>query len=63
MDPPYGKGYIEESLELVGEIAGDNALAIAEHHIKDESPKVAGIWQKDRERRYGDTLISVYSRL
>jgi 16S rRNA (guanine(966)-N(2))-methyltransferase RsmD len=63
MDPPYGKGYIKKSLELVGEIAAYNALAVAEHHIKDESPKVAGIWQKDRERRYGDTLISVYSRL
>ena len=63
MDPPYGKGYIKEALEMVGEIAGEGALAVAEHHIKDESPEVAGIWQKDRERRYGDTLISIYSRL
>jgi len=62
MDPPYGKGYLRESLELVGAIAGDDALVIAEHHVKDESPQVAGIWQKDRERRYGDTLISVYSK-
>jgi 16S rRNA (guanine966-N2)-methyltransferase len=63
MDPPYGKGCIEKSLELVGEIARGNSLAIAEHHIRDESPKAAGIWQKDRERRYGDTLISLYSNI
>jgi 16S rRNA (guanine(966)-N(2))-methyltransferase RsmD len=62
MDPPYGKGYLEEALELAESIAGGETLVIAEHHIKDESPQVSGIWQKDRERRYGDTLISVYSR-
>ena len=63
MDPPYGKGYIEKTLDILGEVARDDALVIAEHHVKDEAPQVSGIWQLDRERRYGDTLISVYSRL
>ena len=63
MDPPYGKGLIEKSLQIIGGVAQDDALVIAEQHIKDEPPKVSGIWQKDRERRYGDTLISVYSKL
>ncbi|MFZ0943450.1 MAG: 16S rRNA (guanine(966)-N(2))-methyltransferase RsmD [Syntrophobacteraceae bacterium] len=61
MDPPYGKGYIEKTLEIVGAIARDDALVIAEHHIKDKPPVVPAIWRKDRERKYGDTLISVYS--
>ena len=63
MDPPYGKGYIEKTLEIVGAVARNDALVIAEHHIKDKPPMVPVlVWQKDRERRYGDTLISVYSR-
>lgn len=63
MDPPYGKRYLEESLEIVGEVASDKALIVAERYVKDEPPKVPEIWQEDRKRRYGDTLISVYSRL
>ncbi len=63
MDPPYGKGYLEESLELVEKIASGDALVVAERHAKDEQPAVPGQWQIDRERKYGDTLISLYSRL
>ncbi len=63
MDPPYGKGLIEKNLRIIGDVAQDDALVIAEQHIKDEPPEVPGTWQKDRERRYGDTLISVYSKL
>ena len=63
MDPPYGKGYIEKTLEIVGPVARKDALVVAEHHIKDKPPMLPVlVWQKDRERRYGDTLISVYSR-
>jgi len=63
MDPPYGEGYIEETFEIVGEVALNDALVIAERHVKDKPPLVPQIWQTDRERRYGDTLISVYSKL
>jgi 16S rRNA (guanine(966)-N(2))-methyltransferase RsmD len=62
IDPPYGKGYIEKTLEIVGVVARNDALVIAEHHAKDKPPMVpVSVWQKDRERRYGDTVISVYS--
>jgi len=63
MDPPYGKGYIDKTLEIVGAVARNDAFVIAEYYIKDKPPLVPVlVWQKDRERRYGDTLISVYSR-
>ena len=62
MDPPYGKGYIEKTLEIVGPVARNDALVVAERHIKDKPPMLPVlVWQKNRERRYGDTLISVYS--
>ena len=62
LDPPYGKGFIQETLELLETVAQADAIAVAEHHVKDASPETSGPWVKDRERRYGDTQISIYSR-
>jgi 16S rRNA (guanine966-N2)-methyltransferase len=62
MDPPYGQGHIEKSLGVLETVAGPDALVIAESHVKDETPTRLTVWSKDRERRYGDTLISIYSR-
>jgi 16S rRNA (guanine966-N2)-methyltransferase len=63
MDPPYGKGYIEKTLQIIGPLAGNDALVVAEQHVKDSLPMVPATWQKERERKYGDTLILVYSML
>jgi 16S rRNA (guanine(966)-N(2))-methyltransferase RsmD len=62
LDPPYGKGFIQETLEILEKVAQTDAIVVAEHHVKDESPATLGPWIRDRERRYGDTLISIYSR-
>ena len=63
LDPPYGKGYIRKTIQSVGPVAGAGALVIAEQHVKELSqPILDPAWQMDRERRYGDTLISIYSR-
>ncbi len=62
-DPPYGKGYVEQTLPIIRPVAGVGALVIAERHVKElQEPMSEPAWQKDRERRYGDTLISIYSR-
>lgn len=63
MDPPYGKGYLEEALAMVGAVAMNEALVVTERHVKDAPPLVPEIWQNERERRFGDTFISVYSKL
>lgn len=60
MDPPYGKGLIEKALEILDTVAHTDTLIVAEHHVKDEAPTNPGIWTKERERRYGDTMISIY---
>ncbi len=62
LDPPYGKGFVQETLEILEEVAQADAVVIAEHYLKDVLPETLGPWTKDRERRYGDTLISIYSR-
>ncbi len=62
MDPPYGKGYIERILPALDDVAEEDSLVIAEHHIKEPSPDTSGAWRKNRERKYGNTLVSIYNR-
>lgn len=63
LDPPYGKGYVEKALPHAAAAARLEALAVAEHHVKDVLPESAGGWARFRERRYGDTVISFFSRI
>ncbi len=63
IDPPYGRGHLEKTMDILDAVAAPGALAVAEHFIKDESPVGLKIWTKKTERRYGDTLISIYSKL
>ncbi|MDR3568174.1 MAG: 16S rRNA (guanine(966)-N(2))-methyltransferase RsmD [Syntrophobacteraceae bacterium] len=64
LDPPYGQGYVEKTIQIVGAVARPGALLVSEQHVKDaQRPILDPAWQKDRERRYGDTLIVIYSRL
>lgn len=60
LDPPYGKGYIEETLLQLDKVAQDDALVVAEHHIKDVLAQHLGEWIRTQERRYGDTAISFF---
>ncbi|MEN6441659.1 MAG: 16S rRNA (guanine(966)-N(2))-methyltransferase RsmD [Syntrophobacter sp.] len=61
LDPPYGKGLVEKTLEILDVVAAPDAIAIAEHHVKDEPPSELKNWLRRSERRYGDTMISIYS--
>jgi len=61
MDPPYGKGLVEKTLEILEGVATPDVMIVAEHFVKDETPAVLERWSKQTERRYGDTLISIYS--
>ncbi len=63
LDPPYGKGYVEKTIGAVGQVAGADAMIIAERHVKDVRETILDrAWQSLRERRYGDTLITIYAR-
>jgi 16S rRNA G966 N2-methylase RsmD len=65
MDPPYHKGMAKKSL-----INADNydilsavGLVIIEHFKKDDLPLDLKSLVFDKERRYGDTLISIYRKI
>jgi 16S rRNA (guanine966-N2)-methyltransferase len=61
LDPPYGKGLLQAVLiELTElEIVAPECRAIAEHHDSESLPMAAGGWFKFRERKYGDTVVSL----
>jgi 16S rRNA (guanine966-N2)-methyltransferase len=67
-DPPYAdvpSGALGNALAtivgMVGMLATD-ARIVVEHATKDEAPVVTGL-SLDRSRRYGDTTVSIYTRL
>lgn len=63
LDPPYGLNLVQDVLQRLTDLrlVTSTALAVAEHHRKDAIPVQCGRWQKTKERRYGDTLISYFS--
>ncbi|MCT4594887.1 MAG: 16S rRNA (guanine(966)-N(2))-methyltransferase RsmD [Anaeromicrobium sp.] len=64
MDPPYLKGFIEPSLEKIydSNILSDDGIVLIEHDLKDIlSENIAGFY-KYKEKKYGNTLISIYKK-
>ena len=60
LDPPYGLTHVERALEHLAGVIQKDALVVAEHHAKDTLPDRWKGWLKTRERRYGDTMISLF---
>ncbi|PAB58880.1 16S rRNA (guanine(966)-N(2))-methyltransferase RsmD [Anaeromicrobium sediminis] len=64
MDPPYLKGFIEPSLEKIynSEILTEDGIILIEHDVKDILiENIAGFY-KYKEKKYGNTLISIYKK-
>jgi 16S rRNA (guanine(966)-N(2))-methyltransferase RsmD len=62
LDPPYARGDLERILPQLDAVADQGALVVAEHGVKESLPEAPGRWRRTRERRYGDTAISLYER-
>lgn len=61
-DPPYGGEEARAILAALG-VEGrlpPHARVGLEHHAKDGSPEHAGALVRTRERRYGETVVSLY---
>jgi 16S rRNA G966 N2-methylase RsmD len=61
MDPPYEKGLIERTLKSLDTetIYQDDSILVIEHHRRELLPDSLGGWNLIRQRRMGDTLISI----
>ena len=61
-DPPYGGREARETLEALGRegVLRGGARLVLESHGKDEVPATDGVLVRERERRYGETVVHVY---
>ena len=61
-DPPYGGELARETLMALGRtgLLRPGARVVLEHHSRDGMPERCGTLSRERERRYGQTVVSTY---
>jgi len=57
MDPPYEDVVLDRALKVIDREAGD-AIVLVEHSRRHDLPTLARL-RVDRQRRYGDTMVTV----
>jgi len=62
LDPPYGKGLVGRSAELISRagILDPGAVVVAERASRDPVETLPADWKERADRRYGDTRITLY---
>jgi 16S rRNA (guanine966-N2)-methyltransferase len=58
LDPPYDDVVLDRALKIIDREV-DGATVIAEHSRRQELPVLTRL-RMDRQRRYGDTMVTVY---
>jgi len=59
LDPPYDDVVLDRALKVLDREVGD-ATVLAEHSRRQQPPTLSRL-RVDRERRYGDTMVTVYT--
>jgi 16S rRNA (guanine966-N2)-methyltransferase len=66
VDPPYGDVILERVLELLADgqrgWLRDDATVVAKHFWRDETPEMIGALVRSRQKRFGETMLSFYTR-
>jgi 16S rRNA (guanine966-N2)-methyltransferase len=66
IDPPYGEQSLETALQLLGENSEawlePVATVVAKHFWRDEPPATTGLLTITRQRRFGETMLTFYTR-
>lgn len=62
MDPPYGKGWIGKTLEILQPVTASDALVVAEHHAQDPVADAYPPWKVSDRRRYGTVGVTFFRR-
>jgi 16S rRNA G966 N2-methylase RsmD len=65
LDPPYHIGFAKKCLINIDsyDILAPNSLVIIEHFKKDVLTSQLDTLIPDKERRYGDSIISIYRKI
>ncbi|TCO78992.1 16S rRNA (guanine(966)-N(2))-methyltransferase RsmD [Marinisporobacter balticus] len=63
MDPPYLKGFIVPCIHAINteEILNEEGIIVVEHDLKDLLPDQIGRFIKVKEKKYGNTRITIYA--
>ncbi|MBF8982187.1 16S rRNA (guanine(966)-N(2))-methyltransferase RsmD [Lutibacter sp. B2] len=63
MDPPYLKDLIVPCIEAIDSerLLDEEGIIVVEHDIKDNIPAEIGSLKKIKEKKYGNTRISIYT--
>jgi 16S rRNA (guanine966-N2)-methyltransferase len=66
VDPPYDSLLVEPTLTLLGDEAlgwlRPGATVVAKHFWRDDPPEVVGKLRRGRQKRFGETVLSFYTR-
>ena len=66
IDPPYDSQLVKPTLELLAERASilltTGATVVVKHFWRDEPPERVGILVRGRQKRFGETTLSYYTR-
>jgi 16S rRNA (guanine966-N2)-methyltransferase len=64
IDPPYGDAAMLPALERLGRpesrLVGEGSVVVAKHFWRDRLPPRIGALELQRERRFGETMLSFY---
>ena len=62
LDPPYGSGELDAVIPVLatGGALSNSAIVIAEHSKREALPDESGCLRKQKEYRYGDTILTLY---
>ena len=63
LDPPYNKGLLDECFRLIAEneLMAEDGVIVAEHRREEKMPEELHGFQKQKERRYGIVMLSIYA--
>lgn len=62
LDPPYDKGLLDDCLRLIAEnhLLTDDGVIVAEHRKEESMPQELYGFKKEKERKYGIVVLSIY---
>lgn len=62
LDPPYGKDMLPDCFQLISQygLLAEGGRIIAEHRREESLPQQLGGFEKLKERKYGNVVISIY---
>lgn len=63
LDPPYGKGLIEEALKILPDRMSESGIIICETSKEETLPDSAGRFEKRKEYKYGKIKLTVFRPL